>query len=429
MILQFITVGTETLNVDNGQAWTSSNVGTLWWNMSKAKFLDSYNGDSVYKNSTWNTLYETASIDIYEWVSSSLLPEDWDAIADTIEGFTANISGTSLYGNSAYSIKQTYDTVSKSFRNTYYFWVKNKTIIPEVKGRKLSAKDVADLIADPKNYGYKYIAFTGTNTFSLVNVANLLEHTDVNLYIEYWTIDDTDINSHHQWKLISNDTNTNLPITIERKLIDSLCGKDSKGRRVPDVTLPPKLRYGVENRPRQSMFINRYEALKQYIERVNSSLLKHIIVEEKDITSLNSFEKEPSTILGQYDVVVDYDTELRTIGITAVRYPSLTPIIVDGRIIDIIVNNPGSGYVYAPYIDVAGSGINAKIKTILNVTGGISGVVIENSGEGYTEDTTVLTLRPFSALVHFDSQALDRWSIYSYDSTSLYMVTCKESKL
>ena len=413
------TVGTETLNVDNGQAWTSSNVGTLWWNMSKAKFLDSYNGDSVYKNSTWNTLYETASIDIYEWVSSSLLPEDWDAIADTIEGFTANISGTSLYGNSAYSIKQTYDTVSKSFRNTYYFWVKNKTIIPEVKGRKLSAKDVADLIADPKNYGYKYIAFTGTNTFSLVNVANLLEHTDVNLYIEYWTIDDTDINSHHQWKLISNDTNTNLPITIERKLIDSLCGKDSKGRRVPDVTLPPKLRYGVENRPRQSMFINRYEALKQYIERVNSSLLKHIIVEEKDITSLNSFEKEPSTILGQYDVVVDYDTELRTIGITAVRYPSLTPIIVDGRIIDIIVNNPGSGYVYAPYIDVAGSGINAKIKTILNVTGGISGVVIENSGEGYTEDTTVLTLRPFSALVHFDSQALDRWSIYSYDSTSL----------
>ena len=412
------TVGTESLNVDDGQAWTTANVGTLWWNLSRAKFLDSYNGNGVYRNSTWNTLYETASIDIYEWVASSLLPEEWDAIADTDEGFTANISGISLYGNSAYSIKRTYDNVSKSFRNTYYFWVKNKTIIPEVKGRKLSAKDVSDLITDPKGYGYKYIAFTGTNTFSLVNVANLLEHTDINLYVEYWLIDDHTINSHNQWKLISNDTNTTLPLAVEVKWIDSLCGKDANNRRIPDVTLPPKLRYGIENRPRQSMFVNRFEALKQYFERVNATLMEHVIVEEKDISTLNSYETEPSSILGQYDVVVDYDTELRTIGVTAVRYPSLTPVIVDGRIKEIIITNPGSGYVYAPYLEISGTGVDAKIKTTLNVTGGIAGVIIENSGEGYTDDTT-LTLRPFSALVHFDSEALDRWSIYSYDSISL----------
>jgi hypothetical protein len=412
------TVGTDTLNVDDGQAWTTANVGTLWWNLTRAKFLDSYNGNSVYKNSTWNTVYDTGSIDIYEWVASSLLPEEWDALADTDEGFTANISGTSLHGNSAYSIKRTYDNVSKSFRNTYYFWVKNKTIIPEVAGRNLSAKDVSDLIADPKGYGYKYAAFTGTNTFSLVNVANLLEHTDVNLYVEYWLIDDYTINSHNQWKLISTDINTTLPSSIETKWIDSLCGKDSNNRLIPDVTLPPKLRYGIENRPRQSMFVNRFEALKQYFERVNKTLMAHVIVEEKNITSLNSYELEPSKILGQYDVVVDYDTELRTIGVTAVRYPSLMPTIVDGKITDIIVLNPGSGYVNAPYITVTGSGINAKIKTILNVSGGIAGVIIENSGEGYTDDT-VLSLRPFSALVHFDRQALDRWSIYSYDSATL----------
>ena len=412
------TIGTETLNIDDGQAWTTANVGTLWWNLTRAKFLDSYNGDSVYRNSTWNTLYETASIDIYEWVASSLLPEDWDAIADTEEGFTASISGSSLYGNSAYSIKRTYDNVSKSFRNTYYFWVKNKVLIPEVKGRKLSAKDVSNLIADPKGYGYKYIAFTGTNTFSLVNVENLLEHSDINLYVEYWVVDDYTINSHDQWKLISNNINTNIPTSIEIKWIDSLCGKDVNGRRVPDVELPPKSRYGIENRPRQSMFVNRFEALKQYFERVNATLLQHIIVEEKDITALNSYELEPNKILGQYDVVVDYDIELRTIGVTAVRYPSLTPIIIDGRITEITVNNPGSGYVYAPYLEISGTGIDAKIKTVLNVSGGISGVIVENSGEGYTDDT-VLTLRPFSALVHFDSQALERWSIYSYDPDSL----------
>ena len=409
------TVGTTDLNVDDGMAWTNKKVGMLWWNMSRAKFLDYNNGDIVYRNTTWNTLYKTASVDIYEWVESSILPSAWDAQADTEAGIANNISGTSLYGDSAYSIKKRYDTVSKTFKNTYYFWVKNKTIVPNVPDRNISAKNVADLIADPKGQGLQFIAFTGSNSFSLANVSSSLIHSDVNLAIEYWTVDQYDINAHSQWKIISDDPNTSFPSSLEEKLIDSLCGKDKNGRVVPDFSLAPKLRYGIENRPRQSMFINRIEALKQYIERINSVLINYTIVEEKDISDLDQYEVEPSKITGLYDVAIDTDTELRFIGTSTFRTASLTPVIENGRITGVVVGTAGQGYINAPYITVVGNGINAKLRATINSSGQVTGATVLNSGEGYNSSTTSLSIRSFSALVHSDTAALGQWSIYAYD--------------
>jgi len=412
------TVGTDSVNVDDGMAWTDKKVGMLWWDMSRAKFLDYNNGDVVYRNTTWNKLYDTASIDIYEWVESSVLPSAWDKLADTETGLASNISGISLYGDSVYSIKRRYDNVSKTFKNTYYFWVKNKTIVPNVTDRYLSAKNVADLIADPKGQGLQFIAFTGTNSFSLANISQSLIHSDINLAIEYWIVDDYSINSHSQWKIISNDPNSSLPISIEEKLIDSLCGKDSNSRVVPDFSLPPKMRYGIENRPRQSMFINRIEALKQYIERINSVLIKYTIVEDRDISDLDQYEVEPSTVTGLYDTVVDTDAELRFIGTSTFRTAELTPTIENGRITSVTVVTSGQGYINAPYITVTGSGIGAKLRAKLNDNGQIVGATILNSGEGYNESTTVLSIRTFSALVKADTDALGQWSIYAYDTVT-----------
>jgi hypothetical protein len=253
-------------------AWTGNQVGMLWWNMTNAKFLDSYIGDVVYKNSTWNTLYDSASIDIYEWVESKLTPTEWDKQADTEAGITLGISGTSLYGNSVYSVKKRYDTISKSFKNTYYFWVKNKTIVPNVVDRAISAKDVANLISDPKSYGHKFIEFTSANSFSLVNIETLLQNSDIVLAVQYWLVDSDDLNIHTEWKLISEHPNTVIPSAIEKKWIDSLVGADDNNRIVPDFNLPVKQKYGIQFRPRQGMFVNRLEALKQYIERLNSEL-------------------------------------------------------------------------------------------------------------------------------------------------------------
>ena len=404
--------------VDSRQAWNSSRVGMLWWNLNTAKFVDSYDDSVVYRNSNWNTLAYGASIDIYEWVSYTGTPQAWDALADTTAGLAANISGKSLYGNDAYSRTSRYDTISQTTKYTYYFWVKNKTITPNVVGRNLSAANVATLIANPRGYNYSYLTLTGINSFSLVNVTNDLSDSNVVLSVEYWTIDNLSQNIHNQYKLISNDPITVLPADIETKWIDSLCGADIVGRQVPDPALQAKLQYGIENRPRQSMFINRFEALKEYIDQANIILASNQITENRNISQLKTYDTPPSTITGLYDVVKTTEIEISLINTGGFRKPILdTPTIVDGKIVGLPIIFAGSGYLFAPYITITGSGINAKVRAVINTAGQITGVTILNSGQGYTASTTA-SVRDFSVLVETDSQANGFWAIYSFDLTT-----------
>ncbi len=411
--------GTSEVNVDEGMAWTKPYVGSLWWDLRTAKFIDSHDTDLVYRNSTWNTLFPYASIDVYEWVETRYTPNQWNELADTEEGLSLGISGTSLYGNDVYGLVRKYDSISKSFRNTYYFWVKNKKTVPNVASRKISASEVAGLIENPRGADYKYMALTGTNSFSLVNVRPLLQDKDIILSVEYWTTDTTDQNVHSQWKIVNNNISTTLPAPIEQKWFDSLSGKDNQGRLVPDPLLPDKLKYGIENRPRQGMFINRFEALKQFIEYANNELSKNLIVESKDISKLESFEEEPSTLTGLYDFTLDTDAELRFANIGTYEKPKFAPIIENGRIVGIDIISKGRGYFVAPYFAITGSGTGAKVRSKINSKGQIVGFEIISSGQGYTDYDTFVTLRNYSVLVHSDSVANGAWSIYSYEPTTL----------
>lgn len=408
-------VGSNNVNVDTGQAWTTSKVGMLWWDLRTAKFVESYDQDVVYRNSTWNTLATGASVDVYEWVESKLLPSDWDAQADTEEGLALGISGTSLYGNSAYSIVKKYDNVAKTFKNTHYYWVKNKKTVPNIEVRSRSAQDVADLISNPRGEGQKYLALTGLNSFSLINVRPSLHSTDVVLAVEYWTAETIGQNIHSEWKLISNSSSSEIPTYIEKKWIDSLCGKDESSRPVPDFDLPPKVRYGIENRPRQGMFINRTEALKQTFEKVNSVLLQNQISEKRDLSALEAYDPEPSLITGTYDTVVDTDAELRFANVGSFKKPAISLEVQDGKIVSAIITNKGRGYLTAPYLDIVGTGSGAVLRAVIDSTGQVVGVNVLAQGYGYT-NSVVCTIRSYSVLVHSDSGANNVWSIYSYDS-------------
>ena len=407
--------GTVPATVNTSTFWTSQTVGQLWWDLRTTKFIENHFDDASYRNNTWNTLAPGASVDIYEWVSYNQLPAVWDAKADTPAGLAAGISGTSLYGNSAYCITQTYDNISKSFTNTYYFWVKNKKIIPSnISSRNMAASEVASLIASPRAQGYACLGLTGTNSFSLINLAQYLKDTDVVLAIEYWLTDNIDQNIHSQWKLISNDSIVDLPAAIEQKWFDSLCGIDQGGRQIPDPTLPVKLRYGIENRPRQGMFVNRVEALKEFIERVNLTILSYQVTESKNISALTSYDPAPSTISGLYDKTIDTDAELIYVNAVPFSQPIITPIIIDGAITGINIVNPGNGYVIAPFITIAGSGEGAIVKATINAVGQITGATVINGGMGYDSNTQCL-IRSYSVLVLSDSTSQSTWSIYSYD--------------
>ena len=404
--------GNGSVNADAGTAWTNGQVGKLWWDLRTAKFVDNHAEDIIYRNSTLNMLATGASIDIYEWVESTYTPAEWAKLADTAVGLTKSISGAPLYTD-AYSIKQYYDIFTKSFKNTYYFWVKNKVITPTIDFRKISAAEVSALIANPRGQGRSFISLTGKNSFSLINCQSVLSGSDVVLGLEYWTIDNTTQNIHTQWKLVDTNPSTQLPASIEQKWFDSLCNKDQADRPVPDLNLPPKLRYGIESRPRQSMFVNSYEALKQLVERVNRVIITEQIVGQKNVSALQSFDEAPSIYTGQFDTSIDTEEELRLVPVSTAKSAVLKPVIVNGSVTSVDIITAGSGYKIPPTYDIVGTGTGAKLSLTLNIAGQISSVVVENGGKGYT-GTTSIAVRPFSVLVKSDTPAQGNWSIYAY---------------
>ena len=404
------------VTVNAGGSWNATQKGQLWWDLRTTKFITPNYADPAYRNNTWNTLAPGASVDVYEWVASTLLPSQWDAQSSTVTGNTLGITGTTLYGDSAYSMTKTYNSVTKTFKNTYYYWVKNKTNIPRVAGRNISGQAVADLIANPKGQGYSYLALIGTDSYSLVNVGNYLNGKNTVLAVEFWTTDKIHQNIHSQWKLISTDDIVQLPAVIKQKWIDSLCGVDSVGRSVPDVLLPAKLKYGIENRPRQSMFVNRVEALKEYIEGVNAVLIENQIVNNYDISDLYAKDPEPNIITGLFDNAIDTDADLLYANINLFVRPVLQPVIQNGRIVGITILNTGRGYLQAPYVQISGSGQDARVRANIDTLGRIQSFEILSQGIGYDDNTTA-TVRDYSVLIHSDSTAGNAWSIYSFDPT------------
>lgn len=410
-------IGNNLVNVDDGQAWNKLQVGMLWWNLSTARFIENSLGNITYSSANWNKLYETSSIDIYEWVETKYKPSEWDALTNTDKGFSLGISGSTLYGNSVYSFRQTFDNVSQTFKSTYYFWVKNPSIVPNVSDRFMSALDVSSLIADPVSQGYPCISFIGTNSFILVNLINYIKAKNTNLNIEYWTVDShyTKSNSHSQWKLISLDEKTVIPRDIEIKWIDSLLGKDSYDRIVPNPKIPIKKRYGLQNRPRQGMFINRLEALKQFIEYVNKIFKTKIIVDDYDISPLFDKDPIPSIASGLYDVQIDTIEERRFVNVGLVSTAELSPVLKDGRLVDVDIVYSGYGYKNPPRIYVLGTGSDAELKAEINSVGQVVSVNIINPGNNYSNIS--MKVRSFSILVSTDSSIGNAWAIYEYNNT------------
>ena len=177
------TIGMEISVVDEGAAWGKPYVGKLWWDLSTVKYHNPYQGDIIYQTATWGKLFKGASVDIYEWVESTLKPSQWNEIADTEEGLAKGISGTPKYiDDSTLASVRVFNKQAQSFSTKYYYWVKNKKFIPDLDWRKTSAFDVAQLIEDPKAQGYKYASLYSDSRFALYNT-DALFNSDNSAYI------------------------------------------------------------------------------------------------------------------------------------------------------------------------------------------------------------------------------------------------------
>ena len=256
-------------------------IGKLWWDIDSAKFINHHQGDITESTATFNKLFAGTTVDVYEWVESTLLPSAWDAQTDDETALDQGISGTTLYGDGAYSVRRKFDTVSQTFTTYYYYWVLNKATLPNVENRLLSASNVTRLISDPAGLGYKFVAMLGSNRYALHNCESFINNRDTAISFNWWTIENQQQQTHLQYQLITDGLDTSVPNSeIEQKWFDSLVGFDKNDRPVPDINLPVKEKYGSLNEPRQSWFVNRTEARKQFVERTNNSLSKNLIVDD-----------------------------------------------------------------------------------------------------------------------------------------------------
>ena len=301
---------------DNAKApWADDHLGEVWWDLSTVKWLWYEQGTQEYKQNNWGKIFPGSSIDVYEWTESRLLPSEWN---EGLSSANETVTGTALYGDdSQYTVIQKYDSRLDRFVNVYYYWVKGKTTLPPSlignkhrhPHRKNTVAFVANLIANPSAFDFKYYAVTDVNKLLIFNTKNLVGD-DIVLNVDIRT-NNFDGDSHSVWKLArEGDPDFKPGTSVETRWWDSLIGSNSTGDIVPDPNSPVNERYGNNVRPRQSWYINRFAALKEIIDYANTVLKKNQLSGTINLSNLDKKEPEPTQQSGEWDATVDTYAEL-----------------------------------------------------------------------------------------------------------------------
>ena len=280
---------------NQGQRWTESHVGQMWWDTSRARFIDPNQNDPIYASRRWGQLFPGSQVDVYQWVSSSVPPALY-------AGDGTPRSTTSFVINNSVTAQGFVD-------QTYYFWVRNPVTILSAARKNLSANTVARYIENPQGSGIAYVAPINASTIAIYNGLSDIVADDTVLHVEF----DRNFNDdpvYVEYQLIPERADGFLSDQLFTKMIDSFSGINSQGAPVPDPFLSPSERYGIEVRPRQSMFVNRFLALKNYLTRTNQVLSQFPVVETRRSPLLEAAEPEPSVSSGEWNLRVLNQEEL-----------------------------------------------------------------------------------------------------------------------
>jgi hypothetical protein len=318
-----------TLN-NYGSRWSQERVGQIWWDTSRARFIDPHQNDIVYASRQWGQLFPGSDVQIYQWVVSPVAPADY-------------VGPGTPRSTTSYVIASTLNL--QGFLETqYYFWVTGIREVNRVAKKTLSIDTLTRYIDSPRSSGISYLAAISPSTIAIYNGLDYISADDTVLHIEYDKVA-TENAVHVEYQLIAqNRPEAFLTDSLYKKFLDSLTGADTAGHPVPDPFLSPSDQFGVQFRPRQSMFINRFLALQNYLGQANVVMSKYPITESRRLNLLNSFEPEPSAASGKWNK--------RVANIEELSYQNLDAVPL--------------GYLYL----VASDSTNNGLWTIYQVTGG-----------------------------------------------------------
>ena len=218
--------------------WDEQHVGETWWDLSRAVYYDYEQGDLVYKQSWWATLFPTSSIDIYEWTKSTVAPDEYEnevragTIVDGIQLSGVPYTRDGEYGEAVYYWTELteYNVSSEQEETFYYFWVKNKTT-KTGENRQFTTTQLTNILQDPGAFGYNWVASVGSstnpsqqNSILVSNLETFINNGEAALQLNFTN---SDIDLHREYVLLAeNDPATVIPQWLHMGLRDSIASFD-----------------------------------------------------------------------------------------------------------------------------------------------------------------------------------------------------------
>ncbi len=222
---------------DESYVWGPDQVGKLWWDQSTIRYLDYELSDNDLRESTmyrwknWGRIAPGTSVDVYEWVRSTVHPLEWNNYVETFDKVTVKSmsnkpSGTvKIDDNSEPKFVTRIEWNEKLQRNetVYYFWVKDVITVPPIEERKLSARQVANIITNPANSDIPFVAVIDFNKVIVSGIKQFLSDGDTILKIKWKKTSNIDVPHHKQWMLVrENDDAENIPTALWNNMRDRL---------------------------------------------------------------------------------------------------------------------------------------------------------------------------------------------------------------
>ena len=280
-------------------SWGATQIGQVWWNLDTIRYINYEQGTNQYRATNWGDLFPGSTVEILEWVKSDVLPSAY---------VLAGYDGVPKYENdSAYVAIKHITSDSNQVGYTYYYWVSNKKNVTS-KNRKMTTASIKLAIENPKGTGIPYLAIINKNAIATFNIDTKLVADKTVMHIDYETVKNDNV-IHSEYELLQEgNAKSTIPSRIIDKLFDSLAGIDKIGQEVPDSTLSVTDKYGISTRPRQSMVINRSDALVNLITYCNTIFANNPIAKQYDLTGLKTEALPPD--VSNFNTTVNNAEEL-----------------------------------------------------------------------------------------------------------------------
>jgi len=277
---------------NNGNMWGASQVGQLWLDTTNVRWVNYHQNDVVYNSKYWGSVFPGSDVAVYSWIASFIPPNQYQG-----PGVPYNIN---LYCINAVL------NASNVVVPVYYFWVRNTNTIFTQANKTLADSSVASYIANPRGSGISFMAPLLPNTFAMYNSLQFFNGTDTVFHVGFSNGNNDDI-AHQEFALIregfaedflpgippitkhptvittvqgnTTTVSSGEPSSLYARMLDSMAGCDQFGAVVPDPFLPAAVQSGVQVRPRQSFFYDRFMAINNYLTYANGILAQYPITE------------------------------------------------------------------------------------------------------------------------------------------------------